>query len=188
MLKSLIAVPVLAAVLTIAACEKEKPAAPAPKTTTPAAKGADSKADSPFAPTLFLTAAPADAKDVKAAKSGLKAGDKVVLLGRIGGSEEPFVEERAMFTLVDQGLKYCGQDNKDDHCKTPWDYCCESADDIAANTATVQVVSADGKPLKTGLNGVRGLKPLAMVAVVGTVATAEGPNLVVNATGIHIAP
>lgn len=135
---------------------------------------------------LFLATVPADAKDIKATKPTLKKGDKVVLVGRIGGSTKPFATERASFTLADRALKVCGEDNPDDKCKTPWDYCCEPRNVITANTVTVQVVDADGKPLKAELNGTKGLKPMATVTVTGTVASAEGGAVVVNASGMHV--
>jgi hypothetical protein len=134
---------------------------------------------------LFLAAAPADAKDVKDAKPTLKAGDKVVLAGRIGGSKAPFVAGRAVFTLVDPRLQTCADDPADT-CTTPWDYCCEAPEVLNANMATVQVVNADGQPVKAGLEGVHGLKALAKVTVVGTVTQADGKNLLVKADGIYV--
>ena len=174
-----------AALFALAACD-EKPA-PAP-TTKPAgtSTAAPKPAASDIPATLFLTAAPADAKDIKDAKPTLKAGDKVTLTGRIGGSEEPFVDGRAVFTIVDSHIKDCDQMGEKGHCKTPWDYCCEPSDDLAKASATVQVVGADGKPLKSSLKDVHGLKPLATVVVVGTVASVEGGSLVVNASGMHL--
>lgn len=59
-----------------------------------------------------------------------------------------------------------------DECKTPWDYCCSEPKEIAAHSATVQVVRPDGKPLRAALTGVAGLKPLSEVTVKGTVARA----------------
>ncbi len=145
--------------------------------------GCDRKSESPktaaaLPSSLFLATAPADAKDVKDAKPTLKAGDKVVLSGRIGGSRAPFVEGRAVFTLVDHRLQTCADDPADT-CTTPWDYCCEAPEVLNANMATVQVVNAEGQPLKAGLDGVHGLKPLAKVTVVGTVTQAEKGNLLV---------
>lgn len=184
MSKVLFAVPALMLAAALTACDQSKPAAgpapAAPKATTAAA---------PTLPaSLFLAAAPADAKDVKDAKPTLKAGDKVVLVGRVGGSDEPFVAQRAVFTLVDRRLKACGEGNPDDKCQTPWDYCCESRTDITANSATVQVVGTDGQPVKAELNGQKGLKPLATVTVVGTVTTAEGENFVITASGLFVTP
>ena len=136
---------------------------------------------------LFLTAAPADAADVSAAKTAAREGDRVTLRGRIGGSLSPFTAERAVFTIIDPALPACS-DNEGDSCETPWDYCCEPKEKIRANAATVQVVDASGAPLKTGLQGAGGLAPLSEVVVVGTVSQRdEGGTLVVNAEKIYVA-
>jgi hypothetical protein len=133
---------------------------------------------------LILSAAPTDVKDVNALKGAAKEGDEVVLRGRVGGRVEPFVEGRAAFQIVDLGIKSCEQ-MPGDSCETPWDYCCEP--DVTKSSASIQVVGADGKPVKVGLKGVGGLKPLAEVTVKGKVAKAsEGAPLLVNATGIFV--
>jgi hypothetical protein len=162
-------------------CE-QKPAA-----TTSAPAPVPASAASAFPASLFLTAAPADPKPVKDAKAAAKQGDKITITGRIGGSEEPFIEGRALFTIVDTRVPYCGQNNPDDKCKTPWDYCCEPADELAARSATIEVTTPDGRPIKSGLNGVRGLKPLAIVTITGTIADTKDGNLIINAEGIHLA-
>lgn len=136
---------------------------------------------------LFLEAPPADAKPVEEVKGTVKAGDTVALRGRIGGADDPFVPGRAMFSLMGPGLPACS-DNPEDKCKTPWDYCCESREDIAKHKATIQVVDASGATLKADLKGQRGLKELSEVTVVGTVAQADGDILVVNATGLYVKP
>lgn len=171
----------LVVALALTACDKGKPAGGSKSTgpaTTPAVLPAG----------FFLATAPADAKDIKDAKPTLKVGDKIVLVGRIGGSEEPFVAERAVFTMVDSRLKRCGEANPEDSCETPWDYCCEPRESITANSVTVQVVGNEGKPIKAEINGVQGLKPSALVTVVGTVARAEGEAFVVNASGLYVRP
>ncbi len=77
----------------------------------------------------------------------------------------------------------------EDHCATPWDYCCEPHESLVASSATIQVVETDGRPLKADLKGLRGLDPLAEVYVVGTVAQRdEGGTFVVNASGVWIKP
>jgi hypothetical protein len=172
---------VLTFISTLIACERE-----APPAANPPAKSAAVPAALPSA--LFLAAAPADPKDIKDAKPALKAGDKVVLVGRIGGSVEPFVAERAIFTLVDRRMLACGEDSPDDTCPTPWDFCCEPRKDLTANSVTIQVVGPDAQPIKAELNGVRGLKPLATVTVVGVVTKAEGEGLVVSATQFYVKP
>ena len=84
------------------------------------------------------------------------------------------------------GVPACS-DNPDDKCKTPWDYCCETPETIAEHQATIQVVDAGGQPLKLSLKGRNDLRELSDCVVVGTVAQADGPVLVVNATGIYVA-
>lgn len=136
---------------------------------------------------LFVKSEPADAKSVLEVKVDAKAGDAIVISGRIGGSTDPFVAERAMFTIVDKSIPFCGQVSKEDTCKTPWDYCCEPADRLANHSATIQVVGADGRPLKTGLSNVAALKPTNEVVVKGKVAQKEGSKiLVVNAESIFV--
>jgi hypothetical protein len=76
-----------------------------------------------------------------------------------------------------------------DTCKTPWDSCCEPAEVRTAKSATVQVVGADGKPLKAGLKGVGGLAPLKHVVVAGIARHAPGSDvLLVEANQIYVAP
>jgi len=138
---------------------------------------------------FFVEKQPESAKDVsEARKAGtLKAGDEVVLRGRIGGSKDPFVAGRAVFTLVGRGIKACS-DNPGEKCSRPWDYCCETKEDILANSVSVQVTDAKGQVLRTDMKGRRGLKELSEIVVVGKVASAGGEALVVNATAVHAAP
>ncbi len=134
---------------------------------------------------FFLPAAPANASAIKAAKPTIKPGDEVTLRGRIGGSTKPFVDGRAMFTLIDMELKPCNA-NPDDKCVTPWDYCCDTRADILACAATIQVSDPTGMPIKLGLKGRAGLKELSEVIVVGKAIKADGKALVVNATGVYV--
>ncbi|QOJ00977.1 MAG: hypothetical protein HRU70_10905 [Phycisphaeraceae bacterium] len=135
---------------------------------------------------FFVEKQPENGKDVsEVRKAGtLKAGDEVVLRGRIGGSKEPFVAGRAVFTLIGRGLKACNE-NPDDKCSKPWDYCCETKEDILANSVTVQVVDTKGQILRTDMKGRRGLKELSEIVVVGKIASADGKSVVVNASSVY---
>ncbi len=114
------------------------------------------------------------------AKAGAKPGETVVVRGRIGGNASPFVNGRAMFTIVDAAVLACS-DVPGDGCATPWDYCCEPASDIARNAATVRVVGGDGEVLRASLKGQGGLGELATVLVRGKVAQNDGMVLVLDA-------
>jgi hypothetical protein len=104
-----------------------------------------------------------------ACKASARTGEEVTVLGRIGGSRRPFGAEAAVFTIVDPALRSCKDMGDHDHCRTPWDYCCEDRDAMKRGMVTIEVTDADGNPLPLGLEGVSGLEPLATVAVTGTV-------------------
>jgi hypothetical protein len=124
----------------------------------------------------FVETAPAEAKGIVEVKKAAKAGDEVVMQGRIAGREDPFTAGRASFLMTDMSLAVC-----EDGCKTPWDHCCDSAKDIAANAATVQLVDDKGEVIKAPANGVHGLAPNAELVVIGTVKSLdEAGNMVVD--------
>lgn len=137
---------------------------------------------------LFVKEADPAAQDVsKARKESMKVGQSVTLRGRVGGGPNPFVDGRAMFTIVGRGLKPCNE-NPDDRCVTPWDYCCDSKAEIVANSVTVQVADTKGQPLRTGMKGRRGLRELSEVVVKGKVTAVSGQGVVVTAETVAVTP
>jgi hypothetical protein len=135
---------------------------------------------------FFLRETPESAKDLSDVRmSGeVKKGDTVAVRGVIGGSSQPFVKDRAVFTLMGSALKPCSA-NPEDKCTQPWDYCCETRADIAANSATIRVVNDRGQPLRTDIKGRAGLKELSEVVVVGKVAETSRGALILDAEGIY---
>ncbi len=158
-----------------------------PKTADETRESAAAERPSELLPAnLFMAEAPKDAMSVAEAKADADASGEVVVRGRIGGRKEPFVDGAAVFLLADASMKACNELHGDG-CKTPWDYCCEPRDSLAAKTATVQVVGEDGKPLRVGLEEEGGLEPLATVVVVGEIAKrGDSGVLVINARRIHV--
>ena len=138
---------------------------------------------------LIASAQPTgEAQDVVTARKTAKDGEPITLRGTVAGSADPLADNRAMLTLLDSSIKTCNE-LPDDSCKTPWDACCEPANVLAASTASVQVTGADGKPLKTTLEGVGGIKPLSKLVVAGTARKpADGETLQVDATQIFVVP
>ena len=151
---------------------------------TTAQSNSDATADA-IPAALVVTAAPADAKDVKAAKAALKQGDAVVVRGVIGGRADPIAANRALMTIIDPQVQTCDK-IPGDKCPTPWDACCVDQQEIAAGAATVQVDNDKGQPLKVGLNGHKGIAPGKEVTVAGKVHSADENNLVIDATGIYV--
>ncbi|MGD9690174.1 MAG: hypothetical protein AB7K52_11025 [Phycisphaerales bacterium] len=145
---------------------------------------------------LMVSTRPEGARPVEEWVSGggggaapVRAGDLVVVSGRVGGSEEPFAADRAAMVIVGPGIKACA-DQLENHCGTPWDYCCERREDLAIHSALVEVVGPDGAVLSKGLKGHGGMKELSGVVVVGRVVrrddSGDGPALIIHAAAIHV--
>lgn len=132
--------------------------------------------------TLFAAAAPADAVEVIAARAAPQPGAAIAVRGIVGGRTKPFVDGRAVFTLMDRSLM-C-----DTGCGSGWSGCSVPPEQLRGGLATVQVLDADGKPLAAALAGANGLQPGAIVTVQGTVAAGSGEKaLIISASAIHIA-
>ncbi len=124
---------------------------------------------------------------IPALRTNVSPGEKVILEAKVMGTETPFVENRALFVVGDEGTLTSCDLRKGDQCKTPWDVCCDDPRAIRAGIATIQIVDAAGHVLKQSIRGVNGLKELSRVRVEGVVApqsTAEA--LIINATGIEV--
>lgn len=149
---------------------------------TPAATAGPSAEGKAF----LLAAEPADVKAIVDAKESAKSNDDVVVVGRIGGDTNPWVEGRAAFSLVDLSLKACS-DIPGDGCPTPWDYCCEQ-DKLGKGRTLVKVVDADGKPLATDARKLLGVKELQTLVVKGKAQRDDAGNLTILASGIYVRP
>ena len=131
-----------------------------------------------------LASAPEGAMSVTQAKAEMSVGDTVILRGIIGGSRAPISAQSPVFTVIDTGLfNQCT--TGDDHCNTPWDYCCAAPSDLKANAATVQVIDASGTPITDSVTA-HGFAPLDEIIVVGTVGPRPNAEvLTVRARGIY---
>ncbi len=174
----------IALVLFVLGCEQK----PTAETAAGAGANAPSKTKTASLPAdLFTEEAPEEARPVGEIKADADADGDVVIHGRIGGTRDPFVDGAAVFLLADTSMKPCNELHGDS-CPTPWDYCCEPRESLAAKVATIQVVDEAGKPLRVDLDGKHGLLPLTEITVAGEIASREGGNLVVNAKRIYVNP
>lgn len=131
---------------------------------------------------LLLKSKPANALNVAQAKKEVKDEQEIVLVGRIGGEEKPFVDGVAAFSIVDLSLKACAPE---EGCPTPWDYCC-STDKLPENKALVKVVDASGKTITSSAKQLLGAKELSIVTVQGRASRDEAGNLTVLASGVFV--
>ncbi|QEG23090.1 hypothetical protein [Mariniblastus fucicola] len=130
----------------------------------------------------LVDAEPANATPVGDARKDSSDGDKITLVGHIGGSTDPFVEGVAAFTIVDPKVPYCAPE---EGCKTPWDYCC-TQNDVKENIATVKIVDEAGKPVTEDARKLLGVKELSLVVVEGTAKRDDQGNLSLLANKVYL--
>lgn len=133
---------------------------------------------------LFLSEAPEGIQSIAELKTSAKEGDEVVVRAVVGGNVNPIVEGRASASIIDVGIKNpCLAE--DDHCKTPWDYCCSPQEDITKNLATLQILDDSGKVRKADLTS--RFQPLATLVIKGIVGPRPDDQvLTIHAQAIYI--
>jgi hypothetical protein len=171
-----------ATILLLAACKESQSETKSTSAEIPAA-------EKTLLESVLNTAPKGDAKSIKDVKAAAKPGDEVTFKGRIMGNDKPFVVGRAAFIVADPSLITACSDKPGDGCETPWDACCDTAEDKKKATVTVQILNSEGRVLKQGLEGTKGLANLATVTVSGTIAEGSGGDvLIVNANAIQLTP
>ncbi|MBA3480655.1 MAG: hypothetical protein H0T51_02465 [Pirellulales bacterium] len=153
---------------SIAGCSSENAPSPAVQTTPDA--------------TYVISSEPQGAVAVGNARKEVKDQDEVVLVGRIGGSETPFVDGIAAFTIVDSAVPHC---SPEEGCPTPWDYCCEQ-NAVKENIAMVKIVDAQGKAVSKDARALLGVKELNLVVVRGKAQRDADGNLSLLADQIYV--
>ena len=134
----------------------------------------------------LLSVEPAAAKSILQVREESKQGDEVVLVGRIGGDVNPWVEGRAAFSLVDLSARACS-DIAGDSCPTPWDYCCET-DKLVKGKTLIKLVGDDGQPVATDARELLGVKELDTLVVQGKAQRDDSGNLTILASKIFVRP
>jgi hypothetical protein len=133
----------------------------------------------------ILTAEPPGAKGVLDVKKSVKDGDEVVIVGRIGGDRNPWVEGRAQFWIVDPSYTPCNE-IEGDTCKTPWDYCC--AANLEAGLASIKIVDEGGETVKMEAPRLLGVRELDTVVIKGKAKRDDKGNLIVLGSGVYRRP
>jgi hypothetical protein len=154
---------------------------------SPSAGSPGSTLTSPDKAKYVLTVEPAGAKAVMEVRQQAKDGDEIVVMGKIGGSIDPFVKGRAAFTIVDSSFVPCSA-KEGDNCPTPWDFCCSTKEELARGTALIKVVDEQGQPVAQDAESLLGVKPLKTVVVRGRAKRDQAGNLTVLATGLYVRP
>jgi len=133
----------------------------------------------------LLAEEPAGAKGVREVKETATDGEEIVVEGRVGGGNKPFLDGLAGFTIVDPALKSCS-DIPGDNCETPWDYCCEDQTEVNKGMAFVKIVDEGGETLKKDARSLLGLDLLQTVVVRGKAKRDANGNLTVLASALYV--
>jgi hypothetical protein len=133
----------------------------------------------------LLAAEPDGVQNVKDFLQDAQDGDDVVVVGRVGGEVNPWIEGLAAFNIADLSLVAC-DDCEGDKCPTPWDYCCES--DLPKGRTLVQVVDGNGKVVANGAKELLKIKELQTVVIQGRASRDEAGNVSLLAAGVYVRP
>lgn len=126
---------------------------------------------------------PVGVTEVLKIKSDAQDQEDVVVVGRVGGSENPWTEGVAAFSIVDTSLTPCNE-MEGDTCQTPWDYCCEA--DLPQATVLVKFVDDSGNVVKEDARRLLNLEELQTVVIQGKAMRDDAGNVSIAATGVHV--
>lgn len=167
---------VILALQVAAGCSRPSPQGGAP------AQGPAAPAPSEY----LLSAEPPGARDVADVRKSARADEAVVVVGRVGGEVNPWVEGKAAFLIADTSLVPCNA-RAGDNCPTPWDYCCDN-DVLKDSRLMVKLVDRDGQSLPADARTLLGLKELQTVVVRGRAERDESGNVTILASGLFVRP
>lgn len=111
-------------------------------------------------------------------------GDPVIIVGRIGGAANPWIEGRAAFMLLDASMVIVADGTESTDGEICMDECCAS--ERAGSTILVKIVDDGGKILAVDARQLLGVNADDMVVVSGKASKDEAGNFVVLAKGVHV--
>jgi len=152
-------------------------------TTPPAAIGAGTpKIDTSK---YILQEEPDGAVGVMIAREDAQDQEEIVLLGRIGGRSNPWIEGRSAFMVIDAAMTVVADGEDSDDGQICMDDCCASL--RAECTTLVKIVDAQGKPLAIDARELLGAKINDMVVVQGKVQRDEEEGtFTIAASGVYV--
>ena len=132
----------------------------------------------------LLAEEPEDAVGVIEARESATDGEPIVIVGRIGGAANPWIEGRAAFTMIDASKLVVADGEDNDEGELCMDDCC--AEERAGCTTLVKILGADGKLVAADARKLLGVTDSDMVVVRGKVSKDESGNFVVLSDGVHV--
>jgi hypothetical protein len=133
---------------------------------------------------FLLGEEPEGAVGVIAARESALDGAPLVLVGRIGGAANPWIEGRAAFTLLDASMTVVADGTESAAGQICTDDCCAS--ERLACTTLVKVVDANGEVVPVDARKLLKLKESDMVVVQGTVKKDKTGNFTMLANRLYV--
>lgn len=127
---------------------------------------------------------PEGALGVISAREAAEDGEPLVLVGRVGGSENPWIDGRAAFTLLDASISVVAEGEDSEEGELCTGDCC--AKELAGCTTLVKVVDEKGQLVAVDSRKLLGLKESDMVVVQGTAKKDDSGNFVMLARGVFV--
>lgn len=132
----------------------------------------------------LLSAEPTGAIGIIAAREDTEDGDTLVIVGRVGGSKDPWIDGRAAFTLLDAAVTVVGDGEDSTENEMCLADCCAS--ERIACTALVKVVDEAGALVPIDSRLLLGLNDSDLVVVEGIAKRDESGNFVMLANGVYV--
>ncbi len=118
------------------------------------------------------------------ARKSAKNGEPIVIVGRIGGATNPWIDGRAAFMLLDASMMLVADGTESAEGEICMDECC--AAERTGSTTLVKVVDEGGKVLTVDARKLLGVAANDMVVVRGNVSKDDAGNFVVLADRVHV--
>lgn len=132
----------------------------------------------------LLDEEPDGAVGVIAARESVEDGTPLVLVGRIGGAANPWIEGRAAFTLVDPSITVVEPGTDSAAGEICMEDCCAS--ERSACTTLVKFVDEKGQVVPVDSRKLLGVSESDMVVVRGTAKKDDNGNFSMLATGLFV--
>lgn len=131
----------------------------------------------------LLNEEPDGAIGVIAARESAEDGKPLVMVGRIGGATNPWIEGRAAFTLLDASMTVVATGEEAEGAICTEDCC---ATERLACTAVVKFVDGNGRVVPVDSRQLLGVKESDMVVVEGKAQKDKNGNFVMLASRVYI--
>ncbi|MBA3481780.1 MAG: hypothetical protein H0T51_08195 [Pirellulales bacterium] len=132
----------------------------------------------------LLADEPDEAVGVIEARESAEDGAPIVVVGRIGGATNPWVEGRAAFTLIDASMVMVASGEDDAEGELCLEDCC--AEDRAACTTLVKVLDDNGRVIAADSRQLLGLAEDDTVVIRGKANKDASGNFAVVAEGVFV--